>query len=364
MRNSTNENMYTRRTVVHGGLTAALAAGVAPSMLYADKAGAGETIVGDGEYKYRCEHDWARANLPAGHNYGGASHGTAVDSQGHIYISHQGGPASIFVFDDKGKFVRSLAPFDKGAGHGIDIRNENGDDFIYLAPSNASKTFHKIDMKGELVWKKGKADFIEESDKYNAKSRYRPTNTSFTPDGGFHLGDGYGNNCIMQYDSGGKYLRTIGGGGKADGQFQTPHGQWLDDRDGTPKLAVADRANARLQWFDMEGKHLKTLGGFLFPADLDTMDDLLLVPDLHCRITILGKDDKVVAQLGGHDAEGETFEQWKKAALHKFQMRRQRDKWKPGRFIHPHDACFDKNGDIYVAEWVSGGRVTKLTRVK
>lgn len=28
-----------------------------------------------------------------------------------------------------------------------------------------------------------------------------------------------------------------------------------------------------------------------------------------------------------------------------------------------HDACFDKNGDIFVAEWVETGRITKLTRM-
>jgi hypothetical protein len=29
--------------------------------------------------------------------------------------------------------------------------------------------------------------------------------------------------------------------------WRTPHGQWLDARDGTPKLVVTDRANKRLQ---------------------------------------------------------------------------------------------------------------------
>jgi hypothetical protein len=28
-----------------------------------------------------------------------------------------------------------------------------------------------------------------------------------------------------------------------------------------------------------------------------------------------------------------------------------------------HDACFDKDGNIIVAEWVQSGRVTKLRRV-
>jgi len=32
-------------------------------------------------------------------------------------------------------------------------------------------------------------------------------------------------------------------------------------------------------------------------------------------------------------------------------------------FVHPHDACFDAEGNIFVAEWVNGGRITKLTRL-
>jgi len=30
--------------------------------------------------------------------------------------------------------------------------------------------------------------------------------------------------------------------------------------------------------------------------------------------------------------------------------------------VHPHDACFDSDGNLFVAEWVSAGRITKLRR--
>jgi len=82
-----------------------------------------------------------------------------------------------------------------------------------------------------------------------------------------------------------------------------------------------------------------------------------LVPDLHARITIIGKDNKVVAQLGD-DAT------WRKEVLaDNFAMRRQPARWKPGKFIHPHDACFDHDGNIYVAEWVAVGRMNLLRKV-
>jgi hypothetical protein len=77
------------------------------------------------------------------------------------------------------------------------------------------------------------------------------------------------------------------------------------------------------------------LGDFLFPDDIDVKGELMLVPDLHARITHLGDDPE-----------------WCKVALLKG-FRRKRDQWKAGRFVHPHDACFDKDGNIFVVEWVS-----------
>ena len=37
--------------------------------------------------------------------------------------------------------------------------------------------------------------------------------------------------------------------------------------------------------------------------------------------------------------------------------------WEDGKFIHPHDACWDQDGNIFVVEWVPTGRVTKLRKV-
>jgi len=338
----------------------------APMVRASDKAGTKRPILGSGDYQYECIHDWGMANLPAGAHYGNASHGVTVDEAGLIYITHYGDPGSIFVFDADGKFVKSMGHFDQlpgkdgnkkhGCGHGIDIRKEGSEEFLYLAPSESSLDFVKIDLQGRVVWKKGRDLLNEKCGQYAPGANYRPTNTSFSPDGGYFLGDGYGSNLIHQFDSKDQYVRTIGSTGTEDGQFKTPHGQWLDDRDGVPKLVVADRANKRLQWFDMEGKHLKTLGGFLFPADIDIRGDLLMVPDLHCRVTLLDKDNRVVAQLGEDPA-------WRERALAGFKMRGQRDQWLPGKFVHPHDACFDHEGNIFITEWVDTGRVTKLRKL-
>lgn len=338
---------------------AGAAALAAPSLLLAKKTDAKHEVIGEGEHRYECIHDWGR--LPAGHTYGGASHGVAIDESGLIYITHHGTPGSIFVFDPDGKYVRYLGPEfmenGHGVGHGIDIRKEGNEEFLYLSPDNNTFGFAKTTLAGELVWQKDRNTIAKDSGKYDAEdARFRATNLSFSPDGGYYLGDGYGSGYIHRYDRDDKYVSTFGGTGTEPGRFQTPHGQWLDSRDGDPKIVVCDRANKRLQYFDLDGKYLSTLEGFLFPADVDIRGDIMMVPDLHCRITLLDRNNSVVAQLGED-------EEWRRLALDQFRMRSQRSEWRPGRFVHPHDACFDRNGNIFVAEWVQTGRVTKLRRV-
>lgn len=350
-----------RREFVQTSASAAAATFVAPLFLHAtDKAGSKAPIVGSGDHVYECVHDWGVSGLPSGHEYGGASHGVAVDEQGLIYITHQGGPDSIFVFDGDGRFVKSMGQLhtvkNRGKGHGIDIRKEGNQEFIYLSPSDSSLFFTKMTLKGEVVWNRGRKELNKDSGVLGPKAGYRPTNTSFRPDGGYYLGDGYGSNYLFEYDSNDKFVRALGGKGAEAGKFSTPHGQWLDARDGVPKLVVADRANKRLQWFDLDGEHVKTLDGFLFPADIDVKGEIMLVPDLHARITLLDKDNNVLTHLGDDPV-------WREKALgNGFAMRRSPEQWQPGKFIHPHDACFDLNDDIYCVEWVVGGRVTKLVK--
>jgi DNA-binding beta-propeller fold protein YncE len=350
------------KTAAAGAVTAPL---LAPRVHAANKAGTRNAVIGHGEFTYECLHDWGMSGLPAGAHYGNASHGVAIDRAGFIHITHYGDPGSIFVFDPDERFVKAMGDFHQllgkdgrkaGKGHGIDIRQEGSDEFIYLSASESELDFVKMDMQGEIVWRNGRNRLHADSGRYEPGAPYRPTNVSFSPDGGYFLGDGYGSNLIHQYDAQDKYLRTIGSTGEGPGQFRTPHGQWLDDRDGTPKLVVADRANKRLQWFDMQGNHLETLDGFLFPADIDTRGEVLMVPDLHCRVTLLDADNEVIVHLGDDDA-------WRERALAGFKMRGQRADWLPGKFIHPHDACFDADGNIFVTEWVETGRVTKLRKV-
>src|SRR5690606_29230614 len=101
------------------------------------------------------------------------------------------------------------------------------------------------------------------------RDRFMPTNFAFHPtDGGFYLADGYGAWRIHRYDKDGKWLSSFGEPGKGNGQFDTPHGLWIDARGSDePTVVVADRANGRLQWFSLAGEHRRTVDGFLLPAN-------------------------------------------------------------------------------------------------
>jgi hypothetical protein len=297
----------------------------------------------------------------------------AVDRDGLLYVIHEGREnlkdhPSIFVFDGEGNFVRSFGKQFQGGGHGLEVRAEGKEQFLYVTGYQQLKNFAKLTLNGDLVWEKrapmDSQVYPTGEDTKPAKrwgrDAFMPTNYAFLPDGGFYLADGYGSYRIHRYDKDGKWLSMFGSPGTGNGQFNTPHGIWLDNRPGREaSIVVADRANKRLQWFTLDGKHLKTLDGFILPANIDSRNDVLLVPDLSARITLLDKNDQVITHLGEDPA-------WREQVL-KDGMKLRRDekgeKWVSGKFLHPHDACFDSAGNIYVAEWVQTGRITKLRKL-
>ena len=329
-----------------------------------DKTGAKPVVIGSGEFTYECHHNWGE--VPA-HIQWHATHGVAIDAAGLIYVTHRApfntDIDTVAVFEPTGKFVRSFGKQWNFGGHGIDIRRDDKEEFLYLAitttkPPDGSKPrpglVTKTTLKGEKVWE---LPFPKESSLYDAPEKYSPTNIAFAPDGGFYIADGYGSDYIHQYNQDAKYMRSFGGTGDDPGKFKTPHGIWLDNRPGRePSLIVADRANARLQYLTLDGKPVSVVGNVSFPAHFDIQGTKLLIADLHARISIFDQDNSVSVHLG-YDPK------WTEQVLDGFKMREQPQRWESGKFIHPHDACFDPQGNIYVVEWVATGRVSFLKKV-
>lgn len=339
------------------------AAAAAPFAIHATrKSGRQEAIVGSGEHRYRCDHHWGHA---PDHIRWFETHGVAVDKDGHVYVTHRAGPDrppspdaaqdTVVVFDPDGAFVRSFGKPWHGGGHGIDIREEDGQEFLYLAFMFPINLVVKTDLKGEVVWIKDRAAIPTVYD--DPKVNFSPTNVAFAPDGGLYVADGYGSNYIHHFDRDGSFVRTWGGTGEGPNQYRTPHGIWLDNRPGRDlALVIADRANARLQYATVDGLYISEDHDVSFPAHFDTRGEVLLVPDLHARVTLMDKNNDVIAHLGYDPA-------WTKEVLDGFKVRVDPARWADGKFVHPHDACFDRDGNILVTEWVVPGRISKLTRV-
>jgi sugar lactone lactonase YvrE len=337
----------TRRTFVAASFAA-------PAVLTANKSGSKRPVIGEGAWQFEVIHDWGE--LPAGIKYGN-THGVCEDSQGNIYVHHTVHSTSesadtMVVFDKKGRFVRSWGKEFKGGAHGLHIRKEGREEFLYLCDTMHA-VVAKTTLKGEIVWK---LDYPAESSAYavgpdGKKKKYSPTNLAIAPNGDVYVGDGYGSNYINQYDKSGKWIRTFGGTGKEAGQLACPHGLIVDTRGAEPTVLIADRTNKRLQWFTLDGKHIKFGEGVIAPCHFHERKGVMVIPDLQSRVTLIGKDNAVLVHLGENK---EPYNDLRKQA---------REKFPEGKFVCPHGACFDHEGNIYVVEWVEVGRVTKLRKV-
>lgn len=350
-------------------LAAAAAAPILSPMILGaqDKAGTKAPVLGTGAYTYEAIHDWGI--LPP-HIKWGNTHGVVEDSQGNIYVHHtvhatSDSADSMVVFDSKGKFVRSWGKEFKGVAHGLHIRKEGRDEFLYLTVNAANPKMTpqpemqavvvKATPKGEIVWKiQGPPDF----EGYNPAAdgtpkRYNPTNLAIAPNGDVYVGDGYGSYYVNHYNSKGEYIRSFGGSGSDAGQLNEPHGIWMDSRGATPVLVVADRRNNRLQRFTLDGKHIDFVPGFRLPCHFDEYKGTVVVPDLQGRVTMIDRHNQIISHLGdSNPASGN----------HPLRVQ-PRESFIPGQFICPHGACFDHEGNIFVVEWVEVGRVTKLRKV-
>lgn len=386
------DNNVTRRDFIT--TTAAAAAAMAtsgPTILGAqDKSGSKLPIVGSGEHTYEAIHDWG--TLPANIKYGN-THSVAEDSHGNIYVHHTVHATSnsgdaVVVFDDKGKFVRSFGAMFRNGAHGMHVQKEGRDEYLYFCDEKHG-IVTKRTLKGEEVWTMG---YPQESPVYEKGPgkpglNYRPTNIAIDPaTGDFWVVDGYGSYFTFHYDKNAKLKNTFGGrpapppaappaqaaaggppaeGGRGRGrgpqapapieQMNNPHGVWLDTREaGKPMLLVADRGNRRIVRYTLDDKPVDIIEGTLAPCHFHTYKNVMVVPDLQCRVTLLDKDNKVIAHLGDGAYAGRQ---------NQLRVSTDRSAFEPGKFITPHGAWFDHAGNIFVAEWVEIGRVTKLRKV-
>jgi len=184
------------------------------------------------------------------------------------------------------------------------------------------------------------------------------------------VGDGYGGSALYRYDADGKYLgRWTGEESDEAGRFDSPHGVAFSP---DSELYVTDRANHRICVYGADGKLLRHSDSACHsPCSFAFYDDKVAVAELYGSVKVLDHELNVLAELGAHPnlvpKSG-----WEKKPKWDWPKWAEQVSWpevdraehiKPGVFSSPHGIAATPNGDLYVVEWITGGRITKLEKI-
>ncbi|MFO0814803.1 MAG: hypothetical protein U0796_16410 [Gemmatales bacterium] len=129
---------------------------------------------------------------------------------------------------------------------------------------------------------------------------------------------------IRKLNSQGEHMAHWGNHGTRDGEFSRPRGLCISPRN---ELIVADSSNHRLQFFNLEGKHLRTLNGFNYPYD----------------IAFNGTGEMYVVEWGSNavrkvNAEGQFSRSWGRAGR------------EPGCLHQPWGIVLSRKGTLFILD--------------
>lgn len=329
---------------------------------------------------YHWHEGWAELPDEPSVDSGWAHHGMGVLSDGTVVGFHPGEGALLF-FDPSGT-LRRRVDVEVNEAHGLTVVVDDGADRLWIADpgvkvrkrpgdgegdpakqldvSGGGAHVVKVDLDGRVVQRIERAPRPE----YAEGTGYAPTWVAVDEarhggSGDVWVADGYGSSLVHRYTADGTYLSTITGEEGEAGRFSCPHAVFVDRRGDEPVLLIADRGNARVQEYSLDGTYRRVLGvGVLnSPSALATSGDLLVVAELQARIAILDGDGALVS-YEGEDAEAPARPGWPNALDAKGNI--VKPTTEAGRFNSPHGLTVDADGNVYVAEWLLGGRHIRL----
>jgi sugar lactone lactonase YvrE len=227
--------------------------------------------------------------LPDGRHMGSTS-AVAVDRHGHVWIAERCGANScadstldpIMEFDAHGGFLKAF-----GAGtllfpHGFFIDRA---DHIWVTDghvgSGKGDDVLEFDSNGKLLRTLGTPGVSGNG----PQTFHEPNAVLVAPNGDIFVSDGHepgqGNARIVKFDPDGKFIRQWGTHGSGPGQLEAPHTLAMDSKG---RLFVGDRGNNRVQIFDQDGALLAIWSQFSRPSGIFIdQHDVLYVTDSESR---------------------------------------------------------------------------------
>ena len=241
----------------------------------APTADATENQMSDGNY--RMVEDW----ITGPEDIGGVS-GVTTDGEGNIYAFRRDAN-NVWNLDPTGRLVKEWGQDIAMWTHAIRVDREG---YIWTVDGQAHQIKKWSPDASELLMTLGEYDVA--GDGPNAFNR--PTDVAVAPNGDFFVSDGYVNTRVAKFDRSGAFITDWGGSGTGPGQFDTVHSITIDSRN---RVLVADRENARVQVFDLEGNFLDQWTHLGSPYALFlTEDDRLFVADgVNAKVWIADASD-------------------------------------------------------------------------
>jgi hypothetical protein len=278
---------------------------------------------------------------------------------GSVVVAHPGEPSLLF-YDAEGTVVRSIELDGLLEPHGFcpvadglwigDVgfrRIVRGPDYTN---ERAQGRVVLIDYEGRVL-----RELVDPG------SDWSPTAVAVVEEtGDVWVADGYGADLVHRFNADGRRVQTLTGEEGA-GRFSCPHSVLVDRRRNEAELYVSDRANGRLQVFDLDGRFKRVVGEGIVvtPTDMAVVGDKLALTDFtQARVTILDPNGQLVEHIGAN-LEASEREGWPNARDAIGDL--VRPELELGKFNSPHTVSPDGAGNLYVTEWLLGGRLTKLT---
>ncbi len=236
----------------------------------------------------------------------------------------------IRVLDSTGRILETWSQWDKlfagtNGPHKIKISPYDPEHRVWVVGETKNVIYVFSNDGTQLLQTLGEEGVAADDERHFGK----PQDLAFLPDGSVLVADGLTNARIVKLDRNGRFVMAFGGHGTEDGQFGNVHAVAVD-RAG--RIYAADRANARVQVFDSNGRHLATWPNIRFPNHI-------FVSDATQDIWVA---DNMTAEVLKFDVDGHRLFSWDASGT------------APGGFGELHQFSVDSKGNVYTADNVLG----------